>query len=399
MVIKSINKYLLLFVISFSSVNIAAQSSLPQVLSTIEKNNKALRSAQQSAQVQKIDAKTGIYLSDINVGYEYVRGNDVTDYQNEHELTVVQNFDFPTAYFQKNKIANMKLGRADSQYQITRRDILLEAKIVCIELVYLNKNKSIIKRQLENADRLDKLSRKRVEMGDATILEANKIALELLNVRNEARLNEVEINNNLQTLAGLNGGEIIHFFDTVYSELVIPAGYDNLLQKTLDVDPELKNLEQEKTIASKSVGLAKSLALPKFSLGYKMVISNPEKFHGLVAGVSIPLWENKNTVKKAKAEVVLADLQLEDRRLSQSNDLKQVYDKAMALKQSYEEYLKLLSAQNNSRNYLDKALSSGQMSLHEYFGEINFLYQSVASFLQIERDYYQALAELLKSEL
>lgn len=390
--------YLYSLLLSFSSLYCSGQSSLNRVLSSIEVNNKTLKAALQSAEVKKIDAKTGIYPQDISVDYEYMFGNDATDYQRESELTVVQGLDFPTAYYHKNKIAGMKSEQAETQYRISRRDVLLEAKNLCIELVYLNKNGAILNQRLENAEKLNQSYQKRLELGDANILETNKIALELLNVRNEWRLNNVEIENRLQKLSELNGGEAVTFSDTEYFVSDIPVGYDVLLQNVLNSDLELKSLEQDKNIAAKSVNLAKSMTLPKLNVGYKMNISNPEKFHGFVAGISIPLWENKNTVKRAKAEAVLTGMEIDNARFSQANDLKQTYDKAIVLKKACEEYRKLLSTQNNWI-YLDKALSLGQISLLEYLTEINFLHQSTESFLQTERDYYLTLSELLKVDL
>lgn len=375
-----------------------AQQSLPQILSDIEVNNKMLKAAKQSAQVQKIDAKTGIYPSDINVDYEYMFGNDATDYQRESELTVTQGFDFPTAYFQKNKIANLKTEQADIQYKVSRRNILLEAKLVCVELVYYNKIKQILTNRLNNANNLNQSYKKRLELGDANILEANKIALEQLNVQTEFRLNEVEVNNRLQKLAELNGGNPIGFSDTVYSDVGILLGFDNVVQSSLANDPELKVLEQERSIASKSVGLAKSLYLPKITIGYKMNISKPDKFHGFVAGISIPIWENKNTVKRAKAQTVLTEMEIDNTRLIQTNSIKQLYDRVEALRVSSDEYKNLLSTQNNNHLLL-KALNLGQISLLEYLTEVNFLYQSTESYLLTEKDYYIALAELLKYEL
>jgi len=388
----------LLIVLFAGLLGVKAQQSLPQILSDIESNNKTLKAAKQSAQVQKIDAKTGIYPSDINVNYEYMFGNEATDYQRESELTVTQGFDFPTAYFKKNKIASLKADQADVQYKIARQDVLLEAKQVCVELVYYNKLKQILKNRLDNASELNRSYKKRLELGDANALETNKIALELLNVQTEYRFNEVEINNRLQKLAELNGGAGMQFTDTVYSDVNAMFGFDDILRKSMEINPELRNLEQEKLIASKSIGLAKSLYLPKITVGYKMNISNPDKFHGFVAGISIPMWENKNTVKRAKAQSVLTELEIDNTRLTQTNSIRQLYDKVVALKTSSDEYKALLSTQNNTR-LLQKALDLGQISLLEYLTEVNFLYQSTESYLLTERDYHTALAELLKYEL
>lgn len=391
-------KTIFLIILLLWGFTLKAGEALTSILSDIENNNKALIVARQSARVQKIDAKTGIYPSDINVEYEYMFGNEASGNQRESELTVTQGFDFPTAYFQKNKIANMKGQQSDIQFEVARRNVLLEAKQICVELVYYNKLKQILKQRLNNAGELNKSYKKRMELGDANALETNKIALELLNVRTEYRLNEIEINDRLRKLTELNGGIPLQFTDTVYSDKMEIAGFEQILQEALNTSPELKNLEHEKLIASKSIGLAKSLYLPKINVGYKMNISNPEKFHGFVAGISIPIWENKNTVKRAKAQSVLVDMEIDNIRLNQVNILKQLYDKVMALKSSNEEYKLLLSTQNN--NYLlFKALNLGQISLLEYLTEVNFLYQSTENFLQTEKDYYLALSELLKYQL
>ena len=182
------------------SVSASAQVNMVEVLKSVEMNNKTLKAAKQSANVQKIDAKTGIYPSDISVDYEYLYGNKASNNQRESELSIVQGFDFPTAYFQKNKIANLKANQADIQYKVVRQNILLTAKIICIELTYLNKAKAILDLRLKNAEKLNISYIKRLETGDANILEVNKIALELLNIQNESRINNVEIENNIESI-------------------------------------------------------------------------------------------------------------------------------------------------------------------------------------------------------
>ncbi|MFR9165740.1 MAG: TolC family protein [Dysgonomonas sp.] len=389
---------IIIFLFVLFSSEVSSQSSLQEILSKIETNNKTLKAAKQSAQVQKIDAHTGIYPSDINVDYEYLFGNKSSDYQRESELTVSQGFDFPSAYFQKNKIAGLQSEQADIQFRIARQTILLEAKQLCIEIVYYNKMQSVLKHRLKNAEELNNSYQKKLQIGDANILEANKSGLDLLNVQTEYRLNEIEMENRLKKLSELNGGIPIVFNDTVYSETDIPLGFDDIMQKALFNNAELLNAEQEKKIAEKSVTLSKSMALPKISVGYKMSISNPEKFHGFVAGMSIPLWENKNSVKKAKAQSILADLEIEKIKLGQSNELRQLYDKMIMLKKSSNDYERLMNRQNNNTLLL-KALTLGQISLLEYLTEVNFLYQSTENYLQTERDYHTTAALLMRYSL
>lgn len=381
-----------------SGTCVSAQSKLNEVLSLVEANNTTLKSAYQAMKVQQIDSKTGIYPANPNVEYEYLFGNKASNNQKESELTVAQELDFPTSYFQRNKIANMRSNQAAIQYNIARQQILFDTQKICIELVYYNKMQAMLKNRLKNTVELKDSFLKKLEIGSANILETNKIALEKLNTETEYRLNEVEIKGRIQKLIELNGGNQIQFTDTCYSEITIPYQFESILSNSLEKNQNIKNLEQEKQIASKSIDLAKSMWLPKFTVGYKMNISNPEKFHGFVAGVSIPLWENKNTVKKAKAEAILADMQIDNIRLSASNDLIEQYERMLILKKANNDYKELLSTQNNIY-LLNKALDLGQISLLEYLTEINFLYQSSEDHLQTERDYYLATSELLKNNL
>ncbi|NDW17711.1 TolC family protein [Dysgonomonas sp. 216] len=378
--------------------NILAQSSIEDVLTNIEQNNKMLISARQSSELQKIDARTGIYLPNPNVEYERLWGNRASDNTIENELTVAQEFDFPTAYFQRNKIVNLKTDQANIQYRAARQNILLEAKQLCISLIYYNKVKEILEKRLNNAESLNLSYRKRLETGDANLLETNKIALELLNVQTEYRTNEAERSNLLKKLTEMNGGTNIVFTQTVYPLSEELINLEQIAQKRLEANPELKSLEHQKMIAQRSVSLAKSLALPKFNLGYKMSFSGSERFYGFVAGLSIPLWENKNTVKRAKAEMVLTEMEIDNTQLMQRSEVNQLFDKAMALKKSCDDFKNLLSAQNNEQ-LLSKALNLGQISLLEYLTEINFLYQSTENYLQTEKDYHSTIAELLKTDL
>ena len=50
------------------------------------------------------------------------------------------------------------------------------------------------------------------------------------------------------------------------------------------------------------------MTFPKMELGYHYQEFIGQKFNGLHTGISIPLWQNKNTVKQKKAQFLFADL-------------------------------------------------------------------------------------------
>ena len=84
--------------------------------------------------------------------------------------------------------------------------------------------------------------------------------------------------------------------------------------------------------------------------------------NGFVVGVSIPLFENKNTVKKAKAQAEFATASLADNQLNLKTNLRQLYQQAEALQISRADYAKVLEQQRNIE-LLNKALNAGQISV------------------------------------
>ncbi len=120
--------------------------------------------------------------------------------------------------------------------------------------------------------------------------------------------------------------------------------------------------------------------------------------NGFRIGMSIPLWENKNTVKKAKAQFEYATAVAEDKVQALKSALQQLYQQAQTLAESREEYRKILS-DRQSIELLNKALNAGQISLVEYFTEIAVFYESRQNYLEVERDYFSALARLFQYKL
>ena len=114
--------------------------------------------------------------------------------------------------------------------------------------------------------------------------------------------------------------------------------------------------------------------------------------------MSIPLWENKNTVKKAKAQFEYTTAMMEDKLQSLKSNLKQLYQQVQTLSESREEYRKILSGQQ-SIALLNKALDAGQISMIEYFTEVTTFYESRQNYLDVERDYFNALAQLFQYKL
>ena len=375
-----------------------AQNSIDQVLKSIETNNKSLQANTKMTDAQKLEAQTGKFLANPSVEWEQMWGNR-NNPGSEYTLTVKQSLDFPTTYSNKNKLANLKANTIGFQSAAYRQQLLLNAKQTCIEIIYLRKQKSLLDERLANAETMFALYKKRFESGDANQLELNKIQLELLNAQNQSRLNKAALTAAEEQLRNLNGGNPITFDATDY-----PAGeelinFDQLQAAFMEADPNLKSLTGNQEIANREVKLSRSLTLPKFDVGYKRnAASDHVASNGFMVGVSIPLFENKNTVKKAKAQAEFATASLEDNRLNLKTNLQQLYQQAEALQISRADYAKVLEQQRNIE-LLNKALNAGQLSVIDYFTELTTIYDSHQSYLDVEKEYHSILAQLYQYKL
>ena len=391
-------KLYILGLMLLGSLTTRAQNSIDQVLKSIETNNKSLQANTKMTDAQKLEAQTGKFLANPSVEWEQMWGNR-NNPGSEYTLTVKQSLDFPTTYSNKNKLANLKANTIGFQSAAYRQQLLLNAKQTCIEIIYLRKQKSLLDERLANAETMFALYKKRFESGDANQLELNKIQLELLNAQNQSRLNKAALTAAEEQLRNLNGGKPITFDATDY-----PAGeelinFDQLQAAFMDADPNLKSLTGNQEIANREVKLSRSLTLPKFDVGYKRnAASDHVASNGFMVGVSIPLFENKNTVKKTKAQAEFATASLEDNRLNLKTNLQQLYQQAEALQISRADYAKVLEQQRNIE-LLNKALNAGQLSVIDYFTELSTIYDSHQSYLDVEKEYHSILAQLYQYKL
>ncbi|WP_077153306.1 TolC family protein [Bacteroides bouchesdurhonensis] len=376
---------------------VQAQNGIDQVLRNIETNNKGLQANAQLIASQKLEAKTENNLADPTLSYAHLWGAKDKN-ETIGELVISQSFDFPSLYVTRNKLNRLKSGAFDSQADIFRQDMLLQAKEICLDIIMLRQQKQILEERLRNAEELSKMYAKRLQTGDANALETNKINLELLNVRTEASLNETTLRNRLQELNALNGNIPVVFEETKYPATPLPADYQILKSEVLASDRTLMVLGNESLVARKQISVNKSQWLPKLELGYRRNTETGTPFNGVVVGFSFPLFENRNKVKVAKAQALNIDLQKQNATLQVESELTQLYREAKSLHASMEEYQKTFQSQQDLE-LLKQALTGGQISMIEYFVEVSVLYQSHLNYLQLENQYQKAMARIYKSKL
>lgn len=384
----------------------AQTSGIDAVLQQIEMNNKELQANAQLISSQKLENKTVNNLPDPTLSYAHLWDSRNSN-ETVGELVISQSFDFPTLYATRGQVNRFKTDALDSQSTAFRQQILLQAKEICLDIIMLQRQQVLLKERLKNAQELSEMYAKRLATGDANILETNKINLELLNVRTEARMSETALNNKLKELSALNGNQPLTIGNRPTAEAIgsmeypaapLPTNFQQVCDDLLAADPTLQAFSGESAAARKQILASKQGWLPKLELGYRRNTESGHPLNGVVVGFSFPIFENRNKVKIAKTQALNIDYLKENTALQASATLWQLYEEARNLHTSMEEY-QLTFQQQEDLSLLKQALVGGQISMIEYFVEVSVVYQSKANLLQLENLYQKAMAQIYKSRL
>jgi hypothetical protein len=138
--------------------------------------------------------------------------------------------------------------------------------------------------------------------------------------------------------------------------------------------------------------------LPKISAGYMSEKILTEQFQGVTLGLSIPLWENKNSVRQVKARILANQEAENDAQIRFRNELEALYKKAQRLKEIADEY-KQNEFAYNTLTLLKKALDAGEISLINYILELGIYYDWLNNRLETERDLHLTVTMLRQWEL
>lgn len=391
-------KNIIIFALLLLEIEVAtAQSTgIHEVLKLIEQNNTELQAQKHMTEAQKLIDRTDNNLPDPSISYSYQFGSP-QELGKSGEFSITQGFDFPTLYGTRNSLNKQKADALNQQYATMRRDILQQAQELCLDLIFINQQAELLSIRLKNAEALAEVYQKRLQTGDANALETNKIRMELMKIQTDAVANETDRETKLQELAAMNGGRPVPFTETSYTPIEKLPEYADLRNEVLSSDPALQSFENESLVAHKQISVDKQGWLPKLEIGYRRNTGVGEQFNGFIVGGSLPLFSNRGKVKAAKARSLYAELQKNNVTEQAESSLLALYSEAVKLENTMKTFnLPLLSEQEQ---LLKKALDARQISMIEYFTEIEASFQTRLNYMQIENRYHKTVGQIFKNRL
>ena len=388
-------KRLIIFaVISFLFATGTFSQNIEGIHAGIESNNTTLTALRKNAEAERIGNRTGLSLKNPELELSYLWGSP-ENIGKRNDIRIMQSFDFPTAYAYRSQISELRNIQVELELERQRREILLRARQLCNSIIYHNAMGTELGRRAENARRLTDSYEARYNAGETGIIDFNKARVNLLNLRKDSESNEIERQTLLADLVSLNGGKPVELTDTVFPLQPLPADFEEWYAEAEQNNPLLQWLKQEVSVTRKDEQLSLAMSLPRLQAGYMSEKVVGQQYQGISFGIAIPLLENRNEVKYAKARTVAVQSAESDARLLFYNNLKALHARAVSLRKSLDDYCQNLQVFSNA-SLLQKALDLGELSLSEFLYEQTFYIESFNKLMALEKEFYDTVAELNK---
>ncbi|MEG2156905.1 MAG: TolC family protein [Bacteroidaceae bacterium] len=388
----------ILFIITLVWVSTAkSQLGMVEVLKQIEQNSTTLKAMREDLTAQKLSNHTGLTLKNPELEFGYLWGSP-SPIGHRTDFALSQSFDFATLLGTKQKVARSRDEADELQYAVARSAYLLRAKQLCIDVLFSKEQIRLLEVRLEQMNDLLRLYDKRMTQGDANAFELNKAKQNSRLARAELLSIKAESEQVYAELRCLNGGVDLELETLSYREELLAPNFLVWQQEAERRNPMLAYLNRKAEVRQREMKLVKAEGLPSLTASYSQEKVVGERYSGIKLGVSIPLWENKNRVRQARASIVALRAQEADERIQLSTSLEALYRKAQAQKQVMDEY-HAAYVENHTASLLCKAFTAGQISLIDYLRELDVYYELQTKAATSTRDYRKTLAEMKAYEL
>lgn len=390
--------YGFVFILTISSFQMFSQtSSIQDILNDIEHNNKALQAYSKYISSKTLQNQSENNLENPEFSVYYLPwGNTQEGTYNEFQLS--QQFEFPTVYTSRNKLNIEKQKQNEYRFALKRQALLLHAKTICLELIYVNKRIKLEQKRLKQAEVLYSQIQTKFTAQEVSILDLNKSKLNWL--QNQFTLDD--LNNTRQALTQelttLNNGHALNFnglvspFNTNIPEL------DRIWESKQANDPSVLKLNQTIDIAKQQVQLQKAKVLPKITLGInQQQVPNSTHF-GIYSGVTIPLWGSKNKVKAVNMYLKYEETQAHASSRLYYTQLEKAYQNYQLLLEKYNTYTSVLK-DIDTESLLLESYQLGEIPYSTFYMDVQFYRRSYDTFLEMEYQLLTNKADLLKHQL
>lgn len=375
----------------------ANNDEINRILASIEQNNGNLKALRIEADARIAGNREEMMPDDPEAEFAYLWGSP-HEIGKRQDVNVSQGFDIPLITGMKKKVVSRENELVELNHQSERTQVLLEAKKLCIELIYNNALREQRNKQLQWAEHVADAYRKQYEKGNIGTLAYNNVQLYLTEIKHEVSRMDIEQKRILSELKRLNGGIAVELTGTQYDLHPLPVDFEQWFEQMEQKNTMLLYAYKESELNTYRIKVAKKANLPRFSVGYLMENVLGERYQGVTLGISVPLWRNSQRLQQAKSEAKASEMHAATMRQEFYDAFRAIYQQAQGLQQLILDYRASMRLYD-SVELLEKALDLGNISIMDYISEKRLYYERITKVLEAERDYELLYAELTYVEL
>ncbi|MFZ0472146.1 MAG: CusA/CzcA family heavy metal efflux RND transporter [Bacteroidales bacterium] len=279
-------------------------------------SNLSVKSAALSIDVQKALKGAAFDLPKATIDGEYGQFNS---YTNDNSVTVSQSFAFPSVYIHRSKLANANIRSEEWQYKATQLEIATQVKQVYWQYAYLVSKQKLLSYQDSLYSGLLRAAELRAKAGETNRLEMITARSQSLEIKNQLYLVSSDI--------GISSRKLTVLLNS--KSTLVPAVQElQRIDFKLDSDsssveqnPFLGYMKEQIEVSQIEKKLEQSQAWPDLNIGYfsQTIIGTQDvngapqnfgkddRFDGVQAGITVPLWFFPYT-SKAKAAKIAANI-------------------------------------------------------------------------------------------
>jgi cobalt-zinc-cadmium resistance protein CzcA len=311
--VRSLSKVLLIL-LSLSLFNtVKGQQAKPidlkHAIQMALDSNLAIRSSVYSVDIQKALKGASWDLPKTSIDGEYGQFNS---YTKDNSFSISQSFAFPTVYINQNTLATANVKSSEWQLKASQLEISTQVKQVYWQLVYLHSKQKLVVFQDSLYSGFLRAAELRAKAGETNKLEMITVRSQSLEVKNQMRQLIADLDIYTKKLQKLLNSAVVNYpADSTLQRMAFSPVSDS---SALMANPLVGYMQQQVEVSRLEKKVERSQIMPDFNIGWfsqtiqgvqdidgiQRTFSLDDRFTGIQAGVSIPLWFVPYT-SKAKA--------------------------------------------------------------------------------------------------
>lgn len=385
-----------LFSANTSYAQKAKPIDLKQAIQFALDSNLAVKSSTYNVDVQKALKGSAWDLPKTSIEGQYGQFNSNTK---DNSFTISQSFAFPLVYINQHKLANANVKSSEWQLKGSQIEVATQVKQVYWHLAYLySKQKSLMFQDSLFAG-FFRAAEMRAKTGETNRLEMITARSQSLEVKNLLQQVTSDLDIYLHKLKTLMNSAVEYIpADTILRRVQFEQVTDSL---ALSANPTIGYMQQQVNVSRMEKKVERSRALPEFSVGYfsqtiqgvqdvngvQRSFGAGDRFNGIQAGVSIPLWfvPYASKVKAARLKEKIAQTDADYYLKTVAGNYRELMGEFVKYSASIEYYEK--QAAPEADMIIEQATQSYKAGAMDYLDYVQNLNRALA----IKQNYLDAL--------